>query len=205
MESFDFRKEYRASLMPKPGQVEFVIVPAMHFLMLDGHGDPNTSMDYQASFAALYGIAYNLKFRFKKERGIDYNLLAIECLWWVQNMELFSAERKDDWCWTMMLFQPYFISIADVREAVTDIAMKKHVPGLEKVRYEVYKEGLSAQTMHLGSYSEEKPAIDLLHQSIAEHGYVKRGKHHEIYLGDPRKSAPEKLKTIIRQPVEKDK
>lgn len=203
MESLDFRKEYQAFLKPKQGQVEFVTVPDLHFLMLDGIGDPNTSSDYQASFAALYGIAYTLKFKFKKERGIDYNLLAIEGLWWVKNMEFFSTERKDDWRWTMMLFQPDFISTADVSEAVTDIAMKKHVPGLERVRYEVYEEGLSAQIMHLGSYSEEKPTIDLLHQSIAEQGYTRRGKHHEIYLGDPRKSTPEKLKTIIRQPVEK--
>lgn len=201
METIDYRKLYGNILKPKVGQVEFLQIPAMHFLMIDGHGDPNTSQEYMDTFGALYGIAYTLKFKIKKERQIDYNLLATEGLWWVPDMAQFSTSHKEDWDWTMMLFQPDFISSADIDNAKAQLTKKKNVPGLEKVRYELFEEGLCAQTMHLGPYSAEKPTIELLHQEISMRGYSLRGKHHEIYMGDVRKSAPEKLKTIIRQPV----
>jgi len=120
----------------------------------------------------------------------------------MDDMSLFAAEVKDQWKWTMMIAQPDLISNEDVLMARTEAARKKPNPALARMRFEIFDEGLCAQIMHIGPYSAEKPTIDMLHQAIADNGYKRRGMHHEIYLGDPRKSAPEKLKTIIRQPVE---
>jgi hypothetical protein len=202
MEKIDYRIIYKHLYQPKPGKVEFLTIPPMKFLMIDGEGNPNTSTDYADVISALYTIAYTLKFKIKKTKSIDYNLLASEGLWWMDDMDLFSAEVKDQWKWTMMISQPDFISDADVSEAKVEAARKKQNPALARMRFEIFEEGFSAQIMHIGPYSAEKPTVDLLHQAIAANGYKRRGMHHEIYLGDPRKSAPEKLRTIIRQPVE---
>ena len=202
MEKIDYRILYKHLYQPKPGKVEFLTIPPLKFLMIDGEGNPNTSPDYTDVVSALYTIAYTLKFKIKKTRSIDYNLLASEGLWWMDDMSLFTAEVKDQWKWTMMIAQPDLISDEDVSMARAEAARKKPNPALARMRFEIFDEGLCAQTMHIGPYSAEKPTIDLLHQAIAANGYKLRGKHHEIYLGDPRKSAPEKLKTIIRQPVE---
>jgi hypothetical protein len=202
MEIIDFRLKYKSIYQPKVGIVEFGLIPPMKFLMIDGHGNPNTSQDYADSVSALYSIAYTLKFKIKKTRAIDYNLLALEGLWWGDDMNLFSTETKDQWKWTMMIAQPDFIAQADITAAIDEAGRKKPNPALARIRFEVFDEGQCVQIMHIGPYAAEKPNIDLLHQAIADKGYKRSGKHHEIYLGDPRKSAPEKLKTIIRQPYE---
>jgi hypothetical protein len=202
MEIIDFRLKYKSIYQPKVGIVEFVLIPPMKFLMIDGHGNPNTSQDYADSVSALYSIVYTLKFKIKKTRAIDYNLLALEGLWWGDDMNLFSTETKDQWKWTMMIAQPDFIAQADITAAIDEAGRKKPNPALARIRFEVFDEGQCVQIMHIGPYAAEKPNIDLLHQAIADKGYKRSGKHHEIYLGDPRKSAPEKLKTIIRQPYE---
>lgn len=201
METHDFRKAFSDILSPKMMKVEFVDIPALNFLMVDGQGDPNTSRDYSDAVSNLYGVAYTIKFAYKKEKSVDFNLLALEGLWWVDNMNLFSAENKNEWKWTMMLFLPDFVSAADVHRAIADVKKKKEAAGIDLMRYERFTEGLAAQVLHVGPYLAEKPTIDLLHRVISEQGYKRQGKHHEIYLGDPRKASPEKLKTIIRQPV----
>lgn len=204
MEILDSRKKFKAFYQPKPGRVEFLDIPAMYYLMVDGTGNPNTSPEYSDCVSALYSIAYTQKFKIKKVKGIDYNLLALEGLWWMDDMNLFSVNNKDEWKWTMMISQPEIITGKEIFETIAELEKKKPNPALSRVRYELFNEGLSAQIMHIGPYSAEKPTVDQLHGSIAENGYRLRGKHHEMYLGDPRKTAPEKLKTIIRQPVSRE-
>lgn len=190
---------YKAS--PTPSWVE---VPKRQFLMIDGHGDPNTSAEYHQALEALYALSYALKFALKKAQGREYKVGPLEGLWWAENMTEFSTERKGDWNWTMMIAQPEAVTQEWFEKVRLEVSHKKHLPALDKVRLESFKEGKAAQMLHLGPYSSEGPNIQKLHRFIRGQGYRFDGrtqKHHEIYLGDPRKTQPEKLKTILRQPV----
>lgn len=199
----DLKREMKEFWLP-PREPVLVKVPPFYFLMVDGQGDPNTAQAYQDALQALYGVSYTLKFMLKKSaRGVDYSVAPLEGLWWADNMELFSAEDKGQWLWTAMIMQPRPVSEALIHKAMEEVAEKKELPALSKVRFECYDEGLSAQIMHIGPYAAEKPTIDRLHAFIESNGYRRRGKHHEIYLGDPRRADPAKLKTVIRQPVER--
>jgi hypothetical protein len=201
MQKIDLRKELKPYYNPSPKQVEIVDTPAMHFIMIDGHGDPNKAIGYQQAVEALYSMSYTLKFKIKKgKEAIDYPVLPLEGLWWVDDMNLFSVEHKEDWDWTMMIAQPDFVTKKIFSETLPEVEKKKPNPALKLLRFEKFKEGKAAQIMHLGPYAAEAPTIAKLHAFIAEQGYKLKGKHHEIYLSDPRKSAPEKMKTIIRQP-----
>jgi len=177
----------------------------MNFLMLDGAGDPNHAPAFQTVVETLYAVAYTLKFMLKKGAdGIDYGVMPLEGLWWSEEMATFSVERKSDWLWTLLIMQPDFITAAQVAAAKVEAAKKKYLPALPQLRFEAYHEGLSAQIMHLGPFAAEGPTIATLHTFISNQGYQLRGKHHEIYLNDLRRTAPEKLKTVIRQPVSKE-
>ena len=200
MEKRDLKKDL-VHLYNPPKRCELVQVPPLRFLMLDGHGNPNNNPVYQEAVETLYALAYTLKFAVKKSAGLDYGVMPLEGLWWVSDMNQFSLEDKDAWDWTMMIMQPEWINPEMVESASAEVRRKKKLPALEQVRFEVYDEGLAAQIMYLGAYADEGPTIAMLHTFIAEQGYERRGKHHEIYLGDPRRTAPEKLKTVIRQPV----
>ncbi|MBN1921881.1 MAG: GyrI-like domain-containing protein [Anaerolineae bacterium] len=202
MEKRDIKKEL-AHLYNPSKRCELVQVPPLRFLMLDGHGNPNNNPVYQETVEILYALAYTLKFAAKKSMGLDYSVMPLEGLWWTPDMNQFSLEDKDAWDWTMMIMQPEWITVEMVQTACDDVRRKKKLSTLEQVRFEVYDEGLAAQIMYLGAYADEGPTIATLHAFIAEQGYERRGKHHEIYLGDPRRTAPEKLKTVIRQPVAK--
>lgn len=134
--------------------------------------------------------------------------MPLEGLWWTENMENFDIQDKNNWKWTAMIRQPDFITKNMVERALEEVEKKKNLPSLSGIRFESLHEGLSAQIMHLGPYSEEEPTIRKLHNFIEEKGYEFDGtihgeKHHEIYISDVRKTKPEKLKTIIRQPVKK--
>ena len=179
-----------------------VDVPKMKFLMIDGRGNPNTSQEFIDAVEALYGASYTIKFLIKNGKSaIDYGVMPLEGLWWTDDMTQFNAEDKDTWLWTVMIMQPKYVTERIVREAVEQVKQKKDPPDLHKIRFEDFHEGLSAQTLHIGPYAEEGPTIRRLHSDIRESGHQLRGKHHEIYLSDPRKSAPQRLKTIIRQPI----
>jgi hypothetical protein len=180
---------------------EFVDVPELSFLMIDGHGDPNRSLRYQAAVEALYAVSYTLKFAIKRAGGPDYTVAPLEGLWWAEDMASFSVEDKSDWDWTMMIMQPAEATPELIEKTTHEVAQKKQLPAAAELRLRRYAEGASAQILHLGAYADEGPTIARLHAFIQEHGREKRGKHHEIYLGDPRRTAPERLKTIIRQPV----
>jgi hypothetical protein len=183
---------------------ELVQVPELAFLMIDGHGDPNTSTEYREAIQALYALSYTLKFSLKKELGLAYRVGPLEGLWWADDMTLFEIGRKADWRWTAMIAQPGAVTHEWFELTRDEVQHKKPLRGLERVRLERFEEGLAAQVLYLGPYSDEGPTIERLHRFIHELGYRFDGrhqKHHEIYLGDPRRSAPEKLRTIIRQPV----
>jgi hypothetical protein len=180
---------------------ELVNVPELSFLMIDGHGDPNRSPRYQAAVEALYAVSYTLKFAIKRGGGPDYTVAPLEGLWWTEDMANFSVQAKSDWDWTMLIMQPAEATPELVEETTREVAQNKRLPAAAELRLRRYAEGASAQLLHLGPYADEGPTIARLHAFIQEHGYQMRGKHHEIYLRDPRRTAPERLKTIIRQPV----
>lgn len=207
IQKLDLQKELKHLYQPPSKTVVTVDVPPMNFLLLDGSGDPNTALEYQQAVEALYALAYTLKFASKKA-GIDFTVMALEGLWWMDDMgqyygELDFTADKSQWRWTMMIMQPDHITQDRVEAAAADLRRKKNPPALDKVRFERFHEGLSAQTMHIGPYSAEKPTIDRIHAYIAAQGCAPSGKHHEIYLGDPRRTQPDKLRTVIRQPMRK--
>jgi len=203
MTKVDFKKELRQLYKPSPKEVVVVDVPEMNFLMIDGVGDPNTAQEYKDAIEALYSVSYALKFMVKKgESAIDYAVMPLEGLWWVDDMTQFSMENKDIWKWTAMIMQPEYVTEGLVNEALRQVEKKKNPPALSKIGFESFHEGLSAQIMHIGPYSAEGPTIERLHDFIKENGHELRGKHHEIYLSDPRRSAPEKMRTVIRQPMQ---
>ena len=203
MSKTDFQRELKHLYRPSAKEFEVVDVPPMNFLMIDGHGDPNTAREYKDAVEALYAVAYKLKFMSKKEKGRDYVVPPLEGLWWAEDGEAFTTQRdKSAWDWTMMIMQPEWITQEMVEEAVRQVGKKKDLRALPKLRLETYHEGLAVQIMHIGSYDDEAPTLARLHSEfMPENGYEEAGKHHEIYLGDPRKVAPEKLKTVLRQPV----
>lgn len=203
MEKLDLKKTYRELYRAKPEPM-LVEVPPLQYLMIDGEGDPNTAPAYQEAVEALYSLSYTLKFMIKKRMpdSMDYGVMPLEGLWWSEPIEAFSLERKVDWKWTSLILQPDFITPALVEEARQQAAAKKTLPALSLARLARLDEGKCAQVLHIGPYAEETPTIERLHAFIEKQGLRLRGKHHEIYLGDPRRAAPDKLQTIIRQPVE---
>jgi hypothetical protein len=203
MPKADVKKELKHLYRPSAKEVSIVDVPAMNFLQIDGQGDPNTSRAYQEAIEALYTVAYQLKFMVKKrDPQLDYVVPPLEGLWWAEDMDDFASGNKEAWQWTAMIYQPDHVTRELFEEAVQQVRGKKDVAALPLLRLEPYHEGLSVQILHIGPYADEGPTIEKLHAFAREKGYRLRGKHHEVYLGDPRRTAPEKLKTVIRQPVE---
>lgn len=204
MSKIDFKKELKPLYQPSAKQFAVVDVPEMNFLMIDGHGNPNTEKAYGEAVEALYSVAFKLKFLSKKNLGSDYVVPPLEGLWWAQDMDAFTAGKKDDWDWSMMIMQPEWIKPGMFEEACLLVTKAKNPPALSKMRLQRYHEGLSIQILHIGSYNDEAPTLAKLHHDfIPSNGYAMSGKHHEIYLSDPRRVKPEKLKTILRQPVKK--
>ena len=203
MKKVDLKKDLKYLYQPSAAEVELVRVPKFNYLMIDGEGDPNNSQSFQEAIQALYAMAYTLKFMIKKEKSVDYAVMALDGLWWMEDMSQFSTENRTAWRWTLMILQPAVVSKPLFAKALKQAMEKKGLAALAKIRLEPYTEGLSVQIMHIGPYAEEVPTIQKLHAAARERGCELRGKHHEIYLGDPRKSKPEKLKTVIRQPIQK--
>jgi hypothetical protein len=199
----DLIKDSKALYGPSVKEVAIVEVPPMDFLMVDGAGDPNTATAYKQAVEALYGLAYALKFMVKKGGGTDYRVMPLEGLWWADDMALFSADNKRIWKWTAMIRQPEYVDAELVARGIEQVGAKKDLPALDLIRYETFHEGASAQIMHIGPYADEAPTILKLHDFIRAGGFELTGKHHEIYLSDPRRSAPDKLKTVIRQPMKR--
>ena len=201
MEKINYKKKLQHLYKPSVKEVEIVEVPQMNYLMIDGDGGPNHPT-FQNAIEVLFPLSYTLKFMIKKsDIGIDYGVLPLEGLWWADDMSSFIIDKKDDWKWTLMIMQPELITNEMVVEAVNQVRVKKNPTSLPLVRFESINEGKVAQIMHIGPFSEEGPTVQKLHSFIKDSGKKIIGKHHEVYLSDIRRAAPEKWKTIIRQPM----
>jgi hypothetical protein len=197
----DLVREFKELYAPgrEPATVE---VPGFSFLMVDGHGDPNVAPGYGHAVEALYSVSYTLKFALRRgPQGLDYRVMPLEGLWWAPDMSAFTIEDKSAWDWTMMIRQPEQVDEDLFEQALAKATRKKELPAANLLRLERFAEGLAAQVMHTGPYASEGPTIRRLHAFIADQGYERAGKHHEIYLSDPRRAAPEKMKTVLRQPM----
>ncbi len=186
---------------------ELVRVPPLDFAMVDGRGDPNTADAYREAIQALFGISWTLKFALQRELGLHHRVAPLEGLWWADDMTTFTTGAKGEWSWTAMIAQPDAVTPERFERARAELRQKRPSAAVDGLRLERFDEGLAAQVMHVGPYSAEGPTIETLHAFIAALGYGfdgRREKHHEIYLGDPRRAAPERLRTIIRQPVVAD-
>ncbi len=203
MTKVDFKKEFKQLYQPSTADFVVLNVPAMQFLMVDGQGDPNRAPEYKAAVETLYAVSYKLKFMSKQELDRDYTVLPLEGLWWADDMDSFTDKRdKSLWYWTMMIRVPDWLSADWVERAKQVAGEKKKLPALGDLKFEDYDEGLSVQIMHIGSYDDEAPTLDRLHHEfIPSNNLAFNGKHHEIYLSDARRVAPEKLRTVLRQPV----
>ena len=202
MKKVDLKKELKHLYQPSAKEVVIVQVPKQQFIMIDGQGDPNTSKEFREAVEALFSTAYSLKFMVKKgETGIDYGVMPLEGLWWSEDVTTFSVENKSDWKWTLMIMQPEFVTRELFAIALQQVKKKKSLDALSKLRLEAFAEGKAAQILYVGPFSEEGQTIENIHSYIKQNGYRASGKHHEIYLSDITKTAPDKLKTIIRQPV----
>ncbi len=200
----DLKKELQGLYFPSPKEVAVVKVPPMNFAMVDGEGNPNESKVFQEAIEVLYGVSYTLKFMLKKSGKPDFVVMPLEALWWTHPSGAFDFDSPNaSWSWTSMLMQPDVVTRADFAKASAQLKERKDPPALPKLRFERFTEGLSLQILHVGPYAAERPTIQKLHAYAEENGYRLAGKHHEIYMGDPRRSAPEKLKTVVRQPVKK--
>src|SRR5690606_1835247 len=192
-EKVDLKKTLDA-YQAERNEFRIVDVPTMKYLMIDGHGDPNTSPEYAAAVAALFPVAYAMKFASKRELGRDYVVMPLEGLWWADDMDLFTSQRdKSRWDWTLMIMTPDWLDGQAFQAAVEQTAAKDAPARLGDVRLELLVEGMCVQTLHVGPFDDEGPVLERLHREfIPENGLRLAGKHHEIYLSDPRRTAPEK-------------
>jgi hypothetical protein len=206
MTKIDLKKAFKELYSASKNKPSLVEVPEMNYLMIDGEGDPNTSLAYQQAMEALFPVSFKVKFISKKEKSQDYVVMPLEGLWWADDMEDFNVEDKSGWKWTAMIMQPDFITKNMIKQAMEEVEEKKNPSAISRMRFESLEDGMSAQIMHIGPYSEEGPTVALLHDFIEKEGHefdgrVSGQKHHEIYLSDMRRTKPERLRTIIRQPL----
>ncbi|AOW13549.1 hypothetical protein LPB72_11115 [Hydrogenophaga crassostreae] len=201
MQKIDLKKELKHLYAPSAKEVVQVDVPAFWFLMVDGEGDPNTSQGYAQAVEALFAVSYTAKFMVQKgPEARDYAVMPLEGLWWAEDMSAFTANDRTQWKWTLMIMQPDFVGLETIQAAMAEVKRKKALPALSKLRIEMFEEGLCAQVLHVGPFSEEGPTVEKVHRFIQARASV-AGKHHEIYLSDIRRAAPANWKTIIRQPM----
>lgn len=196
----DLRRAH-PELWRAPDAPQRLTVPPLQYLMVDGAGDPATVPAYADAVGTLYAVSYGLRFAVKAAGGEPWPVMPLQGLWWAADMAGFSMERRGDWLWTMLIAQPAVVTQTMVDDAVAAAVRKKAAPSAAGVRLAVLDEGDVVQVMHHGPYADEPPTIAALHAWIADAGLALRGTHHEIYLGDPRRTPPEKLLTILRQPV----
>ena len=201
MQKIDLKKDLKALYTASVKTAAQVEVPPLRYLMVDGIGDPNTSKAYVEAIEALFSVSYTAKFMLKKgPQQIDYAVMPLEGLWWADDPSAFATGDKAKWKWTAMILQPDFVTNEVLDSAIAEVRRKKSLPGVDRLRVEMFVEGRCAQLLHIGPFSEEGPTIAKLHEFIAAQG-TRTGKHHEIYLSDIRRAEPSRWKTIIRQPM----
>ncbi len=202
IEKIDLWSQHKEIFTPSARQPELVEVPPLAYLQVDGTGDPNTAPAFREAIAALYSLAYTLKLSLKKQKGLDFRVMPMSGLFHADDPRVFLEGRKREWRWTLMIPIPSQVSSEELEEArAAAMEKKRPSPALPLARLETVREGLCAQILHKGPYAEEKPTIERLHAFIQEKGLVFSGPHHEIYISDPNRTAPERMKTIVRQPV----
>ncbi|MFE9746753.1 GyrI-like domain-containing protein [Saccharothrix saharensis] len=200
-ERYDVKRELKQLYAPKNTDWALVDVPEQQFLAVDGRGDPNTSPEHARAVEALYTVAYAIKFA-SKRAGRDLVVAPLEGLWWADDPEVFTTRAKDSWHWRMLISQPDWITEDDIEEAKRVASAKKDLPTIADVRRHVLHEGTSAQVLHIGPYDDEGPVLARLHDEwLRANGLRMAGTHHEVYVGDPRRTEPAKLRTVLRQPV----
>ena len=215
MKILDLKKDLKYLYAPSSRKIEVIQVPKLEFAMIDGaieQGEgPSTSTGFQEATSAIYGIAYMLKFMLKKRKtnAIDYPVMALEGLWWIEG-GVFDISKKDNWLYTLMILQPEQITKQLFEEGLLEVRRKRgDNPSLSKLRLAAFEEGLCVQVMHIGPYADEPASVERMKAFASENGYRdcvgSGGKHHEVYLGDPRKANPSKLKTILRHPIKEIK
>lgn len=209
MQTLDLRKLYKHLYAPSAKQPAIVDVPRLQFAVVDGAIEPGqspgTSPSFGAALEALYGISYTLKFMCKQQADnpIDYPVMPLEALWWIEGGE-FDIRRPDNWCWRAMIMQPQPVTPALFAAGLDKLRQKRgNQPAFDLLRFEPFHEGLAVQVMHIGPYSDEPATLERMKAYAAANGYRLHLCHHEIYLGDPRRADPAKLKTVLRHPVEK--
>jgi hypothetical protein len=201
MDKTDLKAERKDLYAPPAAHFVEVDVPGMTFLAADGHGNPNTAQSYRDAVEALYAVSYAVKFASKRELGRDYVVMPLEGLWTADDLTAFVRRDKDAWAWTMLIRQPDWVDPAMIGRAV-DGARAKGLAALPTLYVTALTEGACVQRMHVGSYDDEGPVLRELHEEyLPMRGLVPTGRHHEIYLGDPRRARPERLRTVLRQPV----
>ena len=201
MATLDLKKVHRHLDRAKPGRPELVDVPPGPHLMVDGEGDPNSAKEYRDAVEALYPMAYGVRAAIKAQTGDAYTVMPLEGLWWVDDMRTFSVADKAAWKWTLLMRLPEVATAEMAADVFSEVLAKKRLAAGDRIRFEMFGDGLSAQVLHVGPYADEAPTIAALHEFIDAEGLELVGRHHEIYLGDPRRADPSTLKTIIRQPV----
>ncbi len=197
----DLKKQHKEIYAPSAKKVSMLDLGPMSYLMIDGKGAPE-SAGYARAVQALFAVSYTMKFITKKgPKALDYGVMPLEGLWWADDMAHFSTARdKSQWQWRMMIRQPDFITEADIAIALEAAAKKKSPPDTSGLRLKTFTEGPCAQILHIGPFEAEGPTIERLHKGIEAAGGQLSGKHHEVYLSDIRRAAPEKWRTILRQP-----
>ncbi|MFE7762545.1 GyrI-like domain-containing protein [Streptomyces sp. NPDC057438] len=201
---YDVKRALKRCYAPRNTDWELVDIPELRYLAVDGHGDPNTADAYRHAVEALYAVAYTVKFTSKRELGQDFVVGPLEGLWWADDMDDFLARRKDNWRWSMLINVPDWITDRMIEDARRTALAKKDRPAVQDVRPVTLREGASAQVLHIGSYDDETPVLTRLHRDyLPANGLREAGLHHEIYLSDPRRTDPARLRTVLRQPVER--
>lgn len=201
MQTYDVKKDLKALYAPRQEGFHLVDVPEMAFLMIDGHGDPNTAPAYHQAVEALYAVSYAARAVAKRSLHRVHTVAPLEGLWSAQDLKVFRTRAKSKWDWTMMIAQPDWITSEIVDEALA-AARKKRRPALDQLRFTRFTEGRSVQILYVGPYDDEAPTLARLHDEwLPEHGLAPVGRHHEVYLSDPRRTEPAALRTILRQPV----
>ncbi len=204
IKKIDLKNELKDLVKAKPAECRILCVPSLKYLSVEGKGDPS-SADFSEAVSALYGLAYTMKFMFKKalKNPIDYPVMMLEGLWYADDINAYLRNERKEWKWNLLITLPNFIGKPDLEKARKAFKIKKTNKYTDQIRIKTIKEGRCAQIMHVGPYSAERATIEKLHSFILESGYTFNGSHHEIYLSDPKKTAAVKMRTILRHPIKK--
>lgn len=202
-EKIDLKKTWKHLYNPSSKTPAVVEVPPANYLMIDGKGSPNSAPRFKAAIESLYPLAYNLKFTVRKQTGIDYGVMPLEGLYWgtPKGQTQFTEADKEKWSWTLMILQPEWVTAELFESQRKEVADKKNPPLIDEIRFEAFNEGTVTQILHIGPFDTEAPNVERMHALAFQQGYQLCGKHHEIYLNDFNRTAPERLKTVLRHPI----